>query len=243
MKKRYFLIILVLLLSSIVWISVSYADETDTAVQATEQQEQAVSSNNVGLWDFLNENSGGITAVATVFYLGATIAIFLSSRSQEKQSQIHHCQNIGFQLLEKRTSALALVVDDKYDELVLPSVGFLFDRGVYNKLLALQKANSLMNNARFCAFQSLESLEKVNRGLYTSYMAYLSSVLTITSQGEIEKLYCVLDKILKLLPKDCEKSKLLDSFTKETVNQSREILNIKSEIIMQMEKYISDSIN
>ena len=242
MKKHLYLIALVLLLS--LFTTLSAANAESTVVPEIEQLQKVSSNSSAGFWDFLNKNSGGITALATVLYLGVTGGLLWVSHSQMKCMQKQHGQNIGFQLLEKRTAALTLVVENKFEELELSKVGFLFDREVYDELCALYKDIDIMSRMRVQALSLVKPFEKIkNQELYEWYRFYLQSILSIENQDEIDNLYDISRRIAGILPPEYLEGRLITSLTERVVIHSRDVLKLKPKIASMMEEYINNSIN
>ena len=178
MKKATAILILTLTLLVIITTSIANAD--GTSIQAYESEEQIASSDAIGFWDFLNINSGGIIAVATVLYLGATIGILLSSRSQIEQLQKHHIQNVGYQMLDKRAVIMQKLMTYDFLTLNLPEVTLLFDQSISEKIFEIFAKNVKLEMKVRYFKSSLASKKNINAELLESINYHLDNAQKIS---------------------------------------------------------------
>ena len=136
MNKLFALIVVTAILLTI--ISIACADTL--YIYAYEGNITASNeTDSLNILDWLTEHS-------TVVYTIATVGLFFLTFWQIRQLKKQHKLTLGFQMLEKRATALSLLKERNLDVINVVAVGFLFRRSILSNIREIIRIAGNCNN-------------------------------------------------------------------------------------------------
>ena len=241
MKKPSIILMLAIVLLLLVILSTAYA--SDIAVKTYKQQEQTEQDKKMGMWDFLNENSGGITAAATVLYFLATCWIIGSSRSQLKQLRKQHEQNIGVQLYDRRKFIYKQLEEQSYGQIDMTESKFLFQEATYLLLEQWRNKKHTLNVALDKLRSSTLPLYDLNVNYFNLYKQCLNKDGRKIPRQELQiEFFKILKKIESIPNIEKEIVDKVSSIGLNLIGMKYEVIELYDTTQLAMEIQIKGSI-